>query len=100
MLLSEVTKQRQGHALLDTLYQRKPPVVDVTAVMTIEAFSEYRKDSDARLDVLWTQVANANPNNEGLHRYWFKKRLQTKDWQGARKVRMSERDGFSRSGPC
>ncbi|KAI4147842.1 MAG: hypothetical protein LQ341_001715 [Variospora aurantia] len=89
MLLSEVTKQRQGHALLDTLYQRKPPVVDVTAVMTIEAFSEYRKDSDARLDVLWTQVANANPNNEGLHRYWFKKRLQTKDWQGARKAAMA-----------
>ncbi|KAL8655697.1 MAG: hypothetical protein Q9210_000719 [Variospora velana] len=89
MLLPEVTKQRQGHALLDTLYQRKPPVVDVTAVMTIEAFSEYRKDSDARLDVLWTQVANANPNNEGLHRYWFKKRFQTKDWQGARKAAMA-----------
>ncbi|KAL9013220.1 MAG: hypothetical protein Q9173_002077 [Seirophora scorigena] len=89
MLLPEATKRRQGHLLLDTLYQRKPLVVDVTAVMTIEAFSEYRNDFDARLDVLWAQVANANPSNEGLHRYWFKKRFRTKDWQGARKAAMA-----------
>ncbi|KAI4120089.1 MAG: hypothetical protein LQ345_000045 [Seirophora villosa] len=89
ILLPEATKRRQGHLLLDTLYQRKPPVVDVTAVMTIEAFSEYRNDFDARLDVLWAQAANANPSNEGLHRYWFKKRFRTKDWQGARKAAMA-----------
>lgn len=62
-------------------------MVDATAAMIIQVFAEQRKDFDPRIDVLWTQVANAHPNDEAIHRHWFHAKFCTKDWQGARKVR-------------
>ena len=61
-------------------------MVDVNAAMAVQAFAEQRKDFDPRIDVLWTQVANAHPNDEELHQRWFNVKFRTKDWQGARKV--------------
>ncbi|KAL8944577.1 MAG: hypothetical protein Q9216_000380 [Gyalolechia sp. 2 TL-2023] len=88
-LLPESAKRRQGRSLLDSLYEKKPPVVDVSAAMTIQAFAEQRKDIDPRIDELWLKVANAHPSNEGMHRHWFSAKFCTKNWQGARKVRTS-----------
>ncbi|KAL8908750.1 MAG: hypothetical protein Q9207_000607 [Kuettlingeria erythrocarpa] len=89
LLLPELAKQRQGRILLELLYERKPPVVDVRAVMTIETFAKRRKDFDDRIDVLWGHAANARPKDEELHRSWFKMRFWVKDWQGARKAAMA-----------
>ncbi|KAL9031855.1 MAG: hypothetical protein Q9196_000169 [Gyalolechia fulgens] len=88
-LLPESAKHRQGRSLLDSLYEKKPPVVDINAAMTIQAFAEQRKDFDPRIDELWMQVANAHPNDEGMHKHWFSAKFCTKDWQGARKAAMA-----------
>ncbi|KAL8843581.1 MAG: hypothetical protein Q9170_000085 [Blastenia crenularia] len=89
LLLPEPAKQRQGRSLLDSLYERKPPVVNVNAAMIIQAFAEQRKDLDVRIDGLWLQAANAHSNDEGMHRHWFNAKFSNKDWQGARKAAMA-----------
>ncbi|KAL9007123.1 MAG: hypothetical protein Q9188_000158 [Gyalolechia gomerana] len=87
--LPESAKHQQGRSLLDSLYEKRPPVVDINAAMTIQAFAEQRKDFDPRIDELWLQVANAHPSDEGIHRHWFSAKFCTKDWQGARKAAMA-----------
>ncbi|KAL8808349.1 MAG: hypothetical protein Q9182_000169 [Xanthomendoza sp. 2 TL-2023] len=85
LMLAEPTKQRSGRALLDSLLVRSPPVVDFNAVETIQTFAELRKEIDPRIDNMWMQAANAQPNDEELHQHWFKSRFRMRDWQGARK---------------
>lgn len=98
-MLPDAAKQRQGRALLESLYSRKPPVVDIRAVMTIEAFAKERNDIDDRIDVLWSHATNARPNDDDLHRHWFKMRFWAKDWQGARKVRTHRAGAFLQPKP-
>ncbi|KAL8730427.1 MAG: hypothetical protein Q9166_004065 [cf. Caloplaca sp. 2 TL-2023] len=89
LMLPEPTKQRQGRTLLDSLLTRKPPVIDFNAVETIDFFSQLRAEIEPQTDALWMQAANAQPNDEELHKHWFKTRLRMRDWQGARKAAMT-----------
>ncbi|KAL8699660.1 MAG: hypothetical protein Q9224_001318 [Gallowayella concinna] len=88
-MLSEPAKQRSGRALLDSLLVRSPPLVDFNAVATIQTFAELRNEIDPRIDTMWMQAANAQPNDEELHKHWFKSRFRMRDWQGARKAAMT-----------
>ncbi|KAL8813455.1 MAG: hypothetical protein Q9200_000252 [Gallowayella weberi] len=89
LMLTEPAKQRSGRALLDSLLVRNPPVVDFNAVQTIQTFAELRKEIDPRIDNMWMQAANAQPNDEELHKHWFQSRFRMRDWQGARKAAMT-----------
>ncbi|KAL8709120.1 MAG: hypothetical protein Q9220_006141 [cf. Caloplaca sp. 1 TL-2023] len=86
LMLPEPTKKSQGDSALGVLFEKSPPVVDFNALVILQTSAERRNDLDPRLNTLWTKAANAQPNDEGLHIYWFKKCFWLDDWQGARKV--------------
>ncbi|KAL8695485.1 MAG: hypothetical protein Q9218_000063 [Villophora microphyllina] len=87
LLLPEPAKQQQGRALLEALLAKTPTVGDHDALVIIQAFADQRMDDDPRINALWLKTVNADYKNEDLHKLWFKTKMESRDWQDARKVR-------------
>ena len=76
----------QGVEELRNLVDRKPPVVDLDILRTIDQPDLYDYLDPEMLSSMWDRAQSAQPRNEQFLSAWIKESLKRRDYVAAQKV--------------